>query len=1077
MSDKGVGHSYEQIQLALTGLEPSPLPMLPAHKAPSSPVGLRWICAASGVVALCALGFLGDGLVADRLAQFALAALGLATALGFWRLMRSGRVFDTVGTRVEMRISRAWWLAILALVLLAGLAVQTWFEPGKSIATGDNPPPDGTGWLHRLFDPWVWSGASLGEPSQLSMNLPWAGVLGVVHALGGQPNLAQRIWYTALFIGVALAALGLMAALRLGPMAALVGALVYLFNPYVVSAVNIYAVYLVALALLAALPAVLLAVGSGRLTMRWAVTLIVASTPLVGYVFFNPPLLGMIIVAMLATPLLVGWLDGKVAALRSFKALLFAVPLLILVSAYWIVPSIVHISGSPGSQLVSLSSWTWTETRATVRNAFWLDAIWSWPFRDYYPYALAYESLPISLAKFVLPALAFSALGLERLPAGARFHFLRDRLSRIAVSAAAVALIVIFISTGTNPPGSLLFDRLYSLPFGWLIREPGRFLMLAAVAYAVLAAVVSDALVHNSVVRDFVRSRRVSRRAFGLLYVPAAIATAGLVGFPLYTGAVVTDQRPSLPPVHVRVPTYWTEMARVVDGLSMQGSLLVMPPDDFYQMPYTWGYYGSDGFVVELFQRPVLVPNGQGYSPATSQVTTAVNLTAQSILRGDWHQAEGLMTALNTPLVLVRRDIDVSFPGRSIVPPSNLANALSTAPNFYLVREIGALDLFALRTTLSEPAVTSSFVTVDSQTPDLRLISLLPSGTAIVSSGSLPGVPSMVQAPALELWAANGTALEWSPESPVGSAYRIADLDTATVFSLDRPGTYTVDNAAADVTYTPDAAKNTVTASVTGRLAISDGDFASGPWGLVGDCQSASPSQGPPNLAARVIPNAAPGGLPALQLTASLDSACENQALTWRGGSLVVSLMVHNVQGSPPRICLWEYGANRCASLPDMPKASSWIAYRASFKPDPGTTALNLYLYADGAGQGGRTVNEYAGVRVTEVAALPRLVLFVTPGAQPSPLVLVVLHDTYSSQWGASTGQHVEVDGMLNGWLLRPNSGPFTTSYLPSTAVRLAQLISVISLLIVIALPASPILRRAGRHLLPLLTKTDPRDP
>jgi arabinofuranan 3-O-arabinosyltransferase len=1069
MSDQYVGHGYEQIPLALSGMEPSPLPVLPPIKAASSPPSLRWICAASGVAALFTLGFVGDGVVAARLAEFALLALGLATAIGWWQLMRSRQMFPTVVARSGLRVSRTWLWTVIAVVLVTGLGVQTWFQPGKTIATGDNPPPDGTGWLHRLFEPWVWSGASLGEPSQLSMNLPWAGVLGLVHALGGQPDLAQRIWYTTLFVAAALAALGFMAALGLGPIPALVGAVVYVLNPYVVSAVNVYAVYLVALGLLAAEPAVLLAVGTGRLSTRWGVALIAASSPMLGYVFFNPPLLGMIIATMLATPLFVAWFDGRDAALRSSRALLLAVPLSIAASAYWVVPAIVHVSGAPGTQLASLSSWTWTETRATVRNAFWLNAIWSWPFREYYPYAAAYESLPLSLARFVLPAMAFGALCLERLTTIGSTAFVRDRLSRIAVAAAAVALIVIFVSTGTNPPGSLLFDRLYSLPFGWLIREPGRFLMVAALAYAVLATVACEALLQNSSVLDFLRLRRLSVGAFGLLYVPTAIATCVLVGFPLYTGAIVTDQRPSLPPVHVRVPSYWTKMARLVDGLPIQGNVLVMPPDDFYQMPYTWGYYGSDGFVVELFQRGVLVPNGQGYSPATSQVITAVNLTAQSILHGNWHQAEALMTALNTSLILVRRDIDVTFPGRSIVPPNDLADALSRAPNFVLVQQIGALDLFALRTPLTESEVTSNFITINSQTPDLRLVSLLPIGTAIVSSQSLPGVPSMEQAPPLEMWQPNGNALEWRPNSPRGSVYRIADLDKATVISLDRAGTVPVDNGAWKVTYTPSQAGNTVIASVTGRTAISDGDFVSGSWGPVGDCQSASPT---PNLSADVISNAAPGGLPALRLAASSDSACVKQTLTWHGGALVVSLMVRNVEGSPPRICLWEFGANRCAQLPDMPSARGWVTFRASIRPDPGTTSLYLYLYADGRGQSGRTTNEYADIRVAEVPELPRLVLFTMPGSQPNtPLLLDVLHNTYSSQWGASTGRHVEVDGMLNGWLVQMGSGPFRPSYLPSSGVTAAQWISAMSLLIIIILAALPLLRLGAGRMAPRVAK------
>ncbi len=1050
---------------APSGTERSATPPLPSWiDLPTSPSGLRWICAACGVGSVCALGFLGEGSQSDRLAQFALAALGLSTAIGWWQLARSSRVLPPLRRHSENRATHAWPVVVVAVTLIAGLAVQAWFKPGTSIATGDIAPPDGTAWLSRMFEPWAWTGSNLGEASQLPLQVPWAAVLGTVHALGGDPQLAQRIWYTALFVGAALGALAFMAALRIGPVAALVGATIYVLNPLVVSEVNIYGLYMAALGLLAAIPAVLLAVGTGRLSIRWGAALLAASAPMLGYIFFNPPLVGMIIGATVLTPLLVAWIDGTEAASRSLRALLLAAPLLLAASAYWVVAAILHLSGVGGNELSSLSSWTWTEARASIRNAFWLNTSWAWTFPEYFPYAPTYDSLPLSVARFLLPALAFATLGLGRLHASGTERSQRDRLLRVAVAASTVALIVIFLSTGTNAPGNLVFDRLYSLPFGWLIREPGRFLMVAALAYAALAAVAAEALAHSESVVDLIRSRRLSIGALKVLYVPAALGTVLLLGFPLYTGAVVIDQRPSLPSAHVRVPSYWTQMAKFVDSLPMKGGVLVMPPDDFYAMPYTWGYYGNDGFVVELFQRPILVPSPQGYTPTSSEVMSAVDLTAQSILHHDWGQTEALATALHTPLLLVRRDIESPYPGRTILRPNDLAAALSAAPNFVLVRQIGSLDLFALSSVLRDPETIGSFVTINSQTPDLRLLSVLPPGTAIISSQSVAGVPSIYQAPPLELWQPVGDALEWRPASLPGSAYRIADLETKTVAVLDRSGSFNI-GSSAQVSYVPDAINNAVTVSITGRAAISNGDFANGPWGVVGDCYDVASPHDQPKLVAKVMPNAAPGGLPAMQLSASLDNACVNQPLTWHGGPLVISLMAHHVEGAAPSVCLWEVGPNECAALPAIPITNGWTPYRVSVKPDLGTTALTMYLYADAAGQGARTIDEYADVQVIEVPALPSLALLATSGGQSaSPLRLVVMHNSYSDRWGVTNGRHVVVDGMLNGWLIQPGSVQFTPSYGPTAVFRVAQFVSLAALILALVLFASVCTRYlAGR--------------
>ena len=78
--------------------------------------------------------------------------------------------------------------------------------------------------------------------------------------------------------------------------------------------------------------------------------------------------------------------------------------------------------------------------------------------------------------------------------------------------------------------------------------------------------------------------------------------TAGVVGvvcvlaypFPLYTGAVMPDERPQQPSAHVRVPDFWWQLAERIDADPRPGKVLVLPLDDYYQMPTTWGFFGVD---------------------------------------------------------------------------------------------------------------------------------------------------------------------------------------------------------------------------------------------------------------------------------------------------------------------------------------------------------------------------------------------------------------------------------------------------------------------------------------------------
>src|SRR5439155_18383385 len=142
----------------------------------------------------------------------------------------------------------------------------------------------------------------------------------------------------------------------------------------------------------------------------------------------------------------------------------------------------------------------------------------------------------------------------------------------------------------TNPPGNVVFEPLYNLPLGWLLREPGRFLMVAGLAYAILTGVVVEALFRPESFAQLIKAKSLQIRDWRLVTAPLALVTAVVLGFPLITGAVVPDTRPRLPPAHVQLPAYWAQMANVVDEQPTQGALLVLPPDDFYGMPYKWGY-------------------------------------------------------------------------------------------------------------------------------------------------------------------------------------------------------------------------------------------------------------------------------------------------------------------------------------------------------------------------------------------------------------------------------------------------------------------------------------------------------
>jgi hypothetical protein len=276
----------------------------------------------------------------------------------------------------------------------------------------------------------------------------------------------------------------------------------------------------------------------------------------------------------------------------------------------------------------------------------------------------------------------------------------------------------------------------------------------------------------------------------------------------------------------------------------------------------------------------------------------------------------------------------------------------------------------------------------------------------------------------------------------------LADLDSQNVISLGHPLTLTVERSDTQVSYMERGNTNTISLSVPTRPAIMNGDFSQGMWGPVGNCNDAVKAQPGRDIRADLIPRGAPGGGAALRLSASIDSACEIQALNWHGGALVVSLLINQVQGAAPRLCVWEIGPQRCAALPNPSSTSGWSVYRASVFPDAGTTSLAVYLYAD-AGPKGQTISEYANVQIREVAARQTWVLLGTPRLTPSDTPrLVVDESTFSPQWESTIGMHVLVNGMLNGWLTPPQGALARPFFLPATVIAVAQWVSVVAFLI-----------------------------
>ncbi len=922
--------------------------------------------------------------------------------------------------------TRAWRWTLFGLACVGVLVAQTWFRSGTVIAGGDLAPPIGTAWLAHLFSPFVWPG-TLGSPGQGEWRLPWAAVTWIVHLAGGSGAIAQRIWLSGLLAGVLVSAGALARSLGFGPLAGIAAAFFYCFSPFTLSGVGVNDVYLVAMVLLAALPAVLLAHSNGRMGLWAALVAFIVAAPFVGFAYANPPLVGMLAITMAATPLLAWVRFGRHARRRALGVLLAGGALLVGTSAYWIIPARVALGATATGTLARLSAWAFTEQRATLANALWLNTAWGWRFTAYYPYSPDFARLPLGLVRPLLPLLAFSGLAL-RSPLGEAGR----RLSRMLGAIALPTLAIIIFSTGTLPPGNVFFDPFYyHFPDGWLLREPGRFLMLAALGYALLVAALVERARLGRIQRRVswvgalrAKGRRIaapSRASVSTLSVVVVVSLSA--AFPLWTGALVPGPRQGFPSEHVTVPGYWLAMARYLNTRAPGGSLLVLPPDDYYQMPYRW-YYGNDEFITHLLYRHVLDPSPQGYETVSKELLAAVSLEASALLAHDWTEGNRVLQALGTPLVLVRGDIEASFPLRNIISPAALATSLARDPYMRLVHDNGPLAVYEVRKPQHQP---SSFATVNTSTPDLRALSLLPPHTALVTAPPIPGHLALLQLPPVATWRLGATALTTTVSEHPGWQY------SASVLGLGpRDASTRVGLRANQVAVAGDARVLQLQIPVSPPL-IRDGNFAAGPWQPVGNCADLYPVHSPNILRGGILPRAGPGGVPALELTATIDGACETTPLLWHGGPILLALWVRSLSGAAPQLCLLESPLHRCASTAPLPSGSAWERYQTTVVPDPGATSIYLVLYAYSQSPGQDSVEEYAGIVVRSLPFATTVDVVGRPTEEPAPTRLLTYPTGYAPGWvGPSNSTHVVLDGLRNAWLTSSQtSTPLDVRYVP----------------------------------------------
>lgn len=909
---------------------------------------------------------------------------------------------------MQRLFSRAAWQGTrpyLIVLALNVLIVSSWFRTGTFIASGDMGAFIRRGWAPEVN--WSWNHQTTGAGSAgytmvraLEFILIWC-----CRAVGLTEYSAQFLFFVCIY--------------------GLVGfGVAYLAGAFVRSSAAIVAAGAFGLLngfFLTRLPNPLNVISVGSVAFVTAIAIRVAQgrrvpAPIAGFALmptsflaFNPPML-LVAYAWTAggTPLLAALVLGRRPAVRLLTWFLAAAPWAVALNAWWLVPLAQSFAGGGGATtnatFTDPTNWSWSQVNNLPPNILTMVANWAWYRPQYLPFAADLDRPWWIWIRYLLPALVFAApLVAPR------------RLRRVALGLIALILVFVLLAKGLRPPLSTFNLFLYlHVPGFWLFREPmSKLGQLLVSFFGVMIAIGVEGTLDRLRAMPRLRTPGWPRwSAYGAAATPLVLVLA--YPYPLYTGGVMPDERPTQPSTHVRVPQQWWDLATRIDADPRPGKVLVLPLDDYYQMPTTWGFFGVDSIANLLIQHPVVQPKPDGYFGDVPGFAADVRAVETALLAGDLAPVPKLLAALGVSRVIVRHDLVRGLPNRYFADDRTLAVALARVPGADL-RVDGMLQLFELGDGTSATVRTYDRVldaparpdagaavlgTVDTRTAIVARDGLAPAATSPRVDDTATVTPDVVhwpvpavdkgsprttvdvaagrytlaqraRAPAVlvpRLDAArhrllledptvvrvDGRAVSRRPPLavpvPAGREIRAIRSGSRTV-SLDSPGARPLLPVGAATPLTLLAAAPQP-AKVTGYFPVFDcNDYEPRPLATLGLSLALT----------------GPTTNRTVRLSAADHAACTKVVVqdAKPGRMYRVRLQYRHVAGTRPRICLWQAGVSGCELTARPLLADDWASYERVVTMDRFATELQVILHAEaGTRLAGKTVAEYRGLRI-----------------------------------------------------------------------------------------------------------------
>jgi len=568
------------------------------------------------------------------------------------------------------------------LLFLIGVTPLLWLTPGYIIAKGDEFPS----WLnpHKTLDAdvYLWDVHNMGNANTMGSfmlyGLPWLFLI----YFGLSTGLIQILIQIFFFMGGGFAMYYLSktiySKLKLSP---LISSIFYMFNFFVLqSRLNIGMAW--AYTFLPLLMALLIKIVEATLQQhnktanKNIIYFAITSTIALSFASINP---ANVIITLLV--LAITLLYYIITQRNHIRRLLLNITKLtifsILLNLWWMIPILNNYLWSPSAlnPEVSVTVWSWTHARASFLNLFWLNGQWSWR-PEYVSYYYSYSNPILLVLTFIPFLLATSAL------------LFKTNRSQFNTYLMLAILIFLFLAKGLHEPLSQLNLLLYTyIPSMTMLREPVSKFTMALMPF--LALLIGYA-VHN--IANVKIGKHKPTKLTKILIVAFFTLAFVMATHPLVTNPIETKTTEIPFSSYVKIPDYWYEATEWLDSQPGDSRVLITPPDDFYMVPYTWGYYGTDGFMTRFIQKPILSYYfGYRMNP---NITTVLQYLYSTIECNKTAEFKALLDLLNIKYILQRNDIQHNLTGRNIIPPDKMQTFLTQQPFIRLAQKFGQLDIY-----------------------------------------------------------------------------------------------------------------------------------------------------------------------------------------------------------------------------------------------------------------------------------------------------------------------------------------------------------------------------------------------